>query len=100
MTTLISIDEARRRLESGEVVLVDIREASEHAREHIPGARHVPLSQLDAARLCQQLPAGSVPVFHCQSGQRTRMNAVKLAACVPGECFVLEGGLNAWKQAG
>ncbi len=28
-------------------VLVDIREADEHARERIPGARHRPLANLD-----------------------------------------------------
>ena len=28
-------------------VLVDIREADEHAREHIPGARHHALSRID-----------------------------------------------------
>jgi rhodanese-related sulfurtransferase len=28
------------------------------------------------------------------------MNCVRLAACIPGEAFVLEGGLNAWKAQG
>jgi rhodanese-related sulfurtransferase len=36
----------------------------------------------------------------CRSGARTGMNCVRLAACVPGEAFVLEGGLNGWKAAG
>src|SRR5262249_50935233 len=42
--------EARRLLDSG-ALLIDIREADEHAREKIPGARHLPLSRLDEADL-------------------------------------------------
>src|SRR5262245_53118176 len=44
----IKPSEARRLMESG-ALLIDIREADEHAREKIPGARHLPLSKLDEA---------------------------------------------------
>jgi rhodanese-related sulfurtransferase len=98
-TTFISAADARRRLAEGGVVLIDIREPAEHAREHITG-RLAPLSKLDVASLAQILPPGSSPVFYCQSGSRTRMNTTKLADCVSGDCFVLEGGLSAWKRAG
>ena len=40
--------EAQRLVDQG-AVLVDIREADEHARERIPGARHIALSKLDEA---------------------------------------------------
>ena len=79
-------------------VLVDVREADEHASERIPGARHVALSKLDA-----QSPArrgDQVLIFHCRSGARTRANAGRLAAAAECEAFILEGGLDAWKQAG
>ena len=62
--------------------LIDIRSADEHAREHIAEARHIPLDQFP--------PSGSLPVsasvviFHCRSGQRTRMNASKLEASCGG----------------
>ena len=36
----------------------------------------------------------------CRSGARTGMNCGRLAACIPGEAFVLEGGLNGWKAEG
>jgi rhodanese-related sulfurtransferase len=50
-------------------VLVDVREADEHAREKIPGARHLPLSKLDEADLA--LPRSKPVLFHCHSGART-----------------------------
>ena len=80
-------------------VLIDIREADEHAREHIPGARHHALSRLNT-----ESPARSgdeVLVFHCRSGARTRGHAARLsAAAATCEAYILDGGLNAWKKAG
>ena len=42
----IGAHEAKRLIEDG-AILVDIREGDEHAREHIPGVRHLALSTLD-----------------------------------------------------
>ncbi len=80
-------------------VLVDIREFDEHARERIPDARHLPLSQIGVG---QAAPLDHpVVIFHCKSGARTVGNAAKLAgqatAC---EAYILEGGLEAWRKAG
>jgi rhodanese-related sulfurtransferase len=38
----------KRRLEEGSAVLIDVREPHEHAREHIEGAKLVPLSRFQA----------------------------------------------------
>lgn len=100
MTTLqtISPDRAAELMRQG-AVLIDIREADEHARERIPGARHHALSRLGANSPAQA--GDTVLVFHCRSGARTRANARKLAAAAAGcETYVLEGGLDAWKRAG
>ena len=94
----ITPDRAAELIRKG-AVLVDIREADEHAREHIPGARHHAMS-----RIGRESPAqvgDDVLVFHCKSGGRTRGNAARLAASAPScQVFVLEGGLDAWKKAG
>jgi rhodanese-related sulfurtransferase len=80
-------------------VLVDIREADEHARERIPGAHHHALSRIDAETPLR--PGDDALIFHCRSGARTRSNAPKLAAAAPQcETYILEGGLDAWKKAG
>ena len=42
-------------------VLIDIREADEHAREHIPGARHHALSRIDKETPLRQ--AGPLSFF-------------------------------------
>lgn len=89
--------EAKRRVDAGEAVLVDIREADEHAREHIAVARLVPLSKfLPGAVRAEAKPV----IFHCQSGNRTCTNLERLREGGASEFYVLEGGLNAWKSAG
>jgi rhodanese-related sulfurtransferase len=80
-------------------VLIDIREADEHARERIPGARHHPLSRVDKETPVRD--GDNVIVYHCRSGARTRANAERLAAAAPAcDTYVLDGGLDAWKKAG
>ncbi len=90
---------AKRLLEKG-AILVDIREADEHAREKIQGARHLPLSQLDEADFA--LREGKAVIFHCRSGARTVGNAQKLASKAGENCeaYIVEGGLEAWKKYG
>jgi rhodanese-related sulfurtransferase len=85
-------------LEAGRCVLVDVREADEHAHERIPGAAHLPLSKFDPA----SLPAadGKTVVLHCGSGARSTKVAQILMRGGAREAVHLKGGLAAWKQAG
>ncbi len=84
--------------QQGACVLIDIREDSEHRRERIAGARLAPLSRLQQA--LPTLPAGTKAVFLCQSGMRTRAQAVRLAGCGFAEAYNLAGGMMAWKARG
>lgn len=86
------------RLRAGTVVLVDIREADEYAREHVHGAVSAPLSTFAAARL--DIGPGRETVFMCRSGNRTAVNCLALADRVAGPAHVLDGGIDGWKQAG
>lgn len=94
----ISPQDAAALLRDG-ATLVDVREPDEHARARIPGARNLPLSRLEEAELA--VHDGKPVVFHCRSGARTAGNADRLGAkaglC---EAYIVEGGLDAWKQAG
>jgi rhodanese-related sulfurtransferase len=56
--------------------LIDIRDADEYAREHIPVAQSVPLETLPGGLKTQP---GETVIFHCQSGARTSDNAARLA---------------------
>ena len=99
MLNTITPEEAARLLREGGATLIDVREADEHARQRIPGARNLPLSRLEEAELA--VHQGKPVLFHCRSGARTAGHADRLAAkaglC---EAYVVEGGLDAWKRAG
>lgn len=100
MTQLNPISAAglKRRLDSGDAVLIDIRESDEHAREHIVGARLAPLSAIDSHDFDRD--HAKAAVFHCKSGMRTQANAARLLARGFREAYYLEGGIEAWKAAG
>lgn len=90
--------DVQTRLAAGKAVLLDIREADEFARAHIPGARSQPLSAWEQAHLTID-PDADV-VFTCRTGMRTAGACDRLAARVSGDAFVLDGGLDAWAKAG
>ncbi len=93
--TSIQPADANRLVKDG-ALLIDIREADEYARENIRGAKNVPLSRLGP------IDAGTAQavVFHCKSGMRTTSNAAKLAANIAVPGYVMETGIDGWKQAG
>ncbi len=98
MLKTISPQEASRLLREG-ATLVDVREPDEHARERIPGAHSLPLSQLQEVELT--VTKGHPVLFHCRSGARTAGNAGRLAEKAGDwEALIVEGGLDAWKKAG
>jgi len=79
--------------------MIDIREADEHVRERIPGARHHALTRIHHDAVVRA--GDDVLIFHCRSGARTKGNAPRLsAAASPCTTYILEGGLDAWKKAG
>lgn len=77
-------------------VLVDIRDAAEHARLCIPGALNVPLDRLTHAAL----PDCPAIVFYCAKGRSTHAYAGQLDAAAICESYVLAGGLESWRKAG
>ena len=97
LTPLPAAD-VQARIKSGRARLVDIREPDEFAREHIPGVAHAPLSGFEDAHL--SLKPDQDVIFMCRSGMRTQANCDRLAARVDGPAFVLDGGLQGWKDAG
>lgn len=94
----VSPAEAKQMIAAGDAILIDIREADEVAREHIPGARSVPLSRLEQADFSSER-AGTA-IFLCRSGTRTRDNFDRLAGTGFTDVRHLAGGLQAWKAAG
>lgn len=79
--------------------LLDVRSPAEFETVHIPGSHNIPLDRLDDAADKLTDTARDV-VIVCQSGQRSQQAQGKLLAAGAGNVHVLDGGLQAWEQAG
>lgn len=88
----------RKQLDEGQALLIDVREAHEHAREHIEGARLVPLSRFQVEDFSEH--RARTAVFYCHSGARTSFNAGLLLSKGFRDAYHLSGGIMAWKAAG
>lgn len=80
----------------GEYALIDVRQPKEYASGHIPGARSLPLPELEAA--LPGLDPDKRPVFYCRGGVRSRL-AAKAAAqssLFPQGVYNLDKGISGW----
>jgi rhodanese-related sulfurtransferase len=91
-------EEVAAELAADRVLLVDVREPNETARERIPGAVLMPLSVFDPRDLPD--PAGREVVFSCASGIRSVKAAEMAQAAGLSYRAHLAGGIKAWKAAG
>ncbi len=75
---------------------LDVRQASEWASGHIPGAHHVELGSVMAAAAA--IPAGPLTIY-CGHGERAMTAASLLEGQGRGSLAVLDGGFDAWRSA-
>jgi adenylyltransferase/sulfurtransferase len=96
-TTPKELQAARARGE--ELLLLDVREPSEHARAKIEGAKLVPLGQLEAR--VSELAAwrGKRIVIHCHHGGRSARACGLLRDQGFEHVENLAGGIDAWSQS-
>ncbi len=94
--------ELRRRLSDGaEAELLDVRTHGEFSTAHVPGARLIPLDELDCAAFLNQRSSADKPIYVlCQSGGRARKAIDKFQRAGFENCVLVEGGTQAWIDAG
>jgi len=96
----IDATQAREQIESGEPVVVDVREQEEWDEGHIPGAVHVPRGHLES-RIERLAPdTGRPVVVYCSAGNRSAFAAKTLAGLGYEDVVSLAGGFTDWKRNG
>ena len=95
----IGVQDAVQQINREKAVVVDVCDAAEYAAGHRPGARHVPLAELEAS-LPGVVKNKALPlILVCASGVRSG-RAVALARKLGYErAQSLAGGLRAWREA-
>ncbi|HUY29108.1 MAG TPA: molybdopterin-synthase adenylyltransferase MoeB [Candidatus Binataceae bacterium] len=95
----IDIDEARRMLDGG-AVIIDVRESDEWRQGHIPQAIGIPRGFLEL-RVEEKVPDRKTPVImQCASGTRSAYASRAMRELGYEKVFNLVGGFNAWKDRG
>ena len=96
----LSTLQATQLINQKDAVIVDVRDQAEFARGHIANARNFPVRLLEERR-AEIEKLGRVPlIVSCDTGQRAISAAAKLRGFGLAEVFVLQGGNNAWRDAG
>ncbi|MBI4307722.1 MAG: rhodanese-like domain-containing protein [Chloroflexi bacterium] len=95
----ISVEEAKKLIDSGDVQVIDVRRPDEYVRGHIPGAKLIPVD--DFLGRASEVNASKPAVFVCAQGVRSAL-ACEMAAALGQDSsllYNLEGGTDAWIAA-
>jgi rhodanese-related sulfurtransferase/DNA-binding MarR family transcriptional regulator len=95
----VSREELRRRVEAGDVVVLDVRPEAEYRGGHIAGARSLPLS--DLKRRLRELPTDADIVAYCRGPYCVYADdAVRQLRRSGRRAARLEDGYPEWARAG
>ena len=96
--TEISAAEARKQVEGGEAVLIDVREESDWHEGHAKGAKHLARGVIELD-IEEQIPDLKKPIIcYCGGGSRSALVAESLQKMGYENVRSMAGGLRAWKE--
>jgi rhodanese-related sulfurtransferase len=97
----VTLDEVEAKRQKGEqFVLVDVREESEFAKDHIPGALHMGKGTIERD-IEQRVPDLDTPiVLYCGGGFRSALAADNLRKMGYRNVFSMDGGVRGWRKKG
>src|SRR5579872_1794118 len=88
-----NVDEVKARIDRGEkFTLVDVREESEFAKDHLPGALHLGKGVIERDIETQVPDTGTKLVLYCGGGFRSALAADNLRKMGYSQPISLDGG--------
>jgi len=96
-----TVEEVKERLDAGDVyTLVDVREESEFAAGHLPGAVHIGKGVIERD-IETKVPDPATPlVLYCGGGFRSALAADALQKMGYTNVISMDGGWSGWTKAG
>ncbi|MGK2958321.1 MAG: rhodanese-like domain-containing protein [Acidimicrobiales bacterium] len=92
----VSVDELAKRLGEG-ITLIDVRMADEYEEGHVPGAKLIPLDQIEERH--NEVPTHRDVYLICRSGGRSA-KALGILNRDGRRCINVAGGTLGWIEAG
>ena len=96
-----TVDEVKARMDRKETfTLVDVREESEYAKDHLPGAMHLGKGIIERD-IEQKVPDTSTPlILYCGGGFRSALAADNLQKMGYTNVLSMDGGIRDWRNKG
>jgi rhodanese-related sulfurtransferase len=97
----ISIDEVKKKMDQGEkLMLVDVREDNEWAKDHLPDAVHIGRGVIERD-IEERVPdLKTEMIFYCGGGFRSAMVADNLQKMGYTNVLSMDGGVRGWREKG
>lgn len=96
-----NVDEVKKRMDRGDkLLLVDVREESEYAKDHLPGAIHLGKGVIERD-IEQRVPdLNREMILYCGGGYRSALAADNLQKMGYSNVISMDGGIRGWREKG
>ena len=96
----IPTEKAMRMLESGDIVLIDVRSADEYSSGHIKGALNIDVNSEGFEEKVDGLDKSTTYVVYCHSGRRSAKSSDIMIDRGLKNVYNILGGISEWSNQG
>lgn len=94
-----NVDEVKKRLDHGDkLLLVDVREESEFAKDHLPGAIHLGKGIIERDIEARVPELNTEMILYCGGGFRSALAADNLQKMGYTNVISMDGGIRGWRE--
>jgi len=96
-----NVDEVKKRMARGDkFLLVDVREESEFAKDHLPGAVHLGKGVIERDIEARVPELNTEMILYCGGGFRSALAADNLQKMGYTNVISMDGGIRGWREKG
>ncbi len=97
----LTVDDVKAKLDRGEkFLLVDVREESEFAKDHLPNSIHLGKGVIERD-IEERVPDTAAPlILYCGGGYRSALAADNLQKMGYTNVISMDGGIRVWREKG
>ena len=97
----LNVDQVKAKLDQGEkFLLIDVREESEWAKDHLPGAIHLGKGIIERDIEARVPDLATALVLYCGGGFRSALAAEVLQRMGYTNVISMDGGIRDWREKG
>ena len=94
-----NVDEVKKRMDRGDkFLLVDVREESEFAKDHLPGAIHMGKGVIERDVEARVPNLDAEMILYCGGGYRSALAADNLQKMGYTNVISMDGGMRGWRE--